>query len=133
MVFTSLDCRQNPFLKCIFNSFPCLVQDLLPELQAACQCSEAVYPPLVPVGIPAEAPTQELELQPENSSEVEQVTGTKRKRTSEDASAPPAKKILGDGTRSPTTPVTWRSSSTGIVIKSVQQAYQNCDLRCDPK
>lgn len=89
-----------------------------------CQCSEAVYPPLLPVGIPA-GTTHELQAKPENSSEVEQVTGTKRKQANEDASVPPAKKILGDGTRSPTTPVTWKSSSTGIVIKSVQHIYQN--------
>lgn len=104
-----------------FNSLPCFSQDLLPELRAVCQCSEAVSAPVLPVGIPAEVPARGGEPKSEKSSEVEQVTGTskrsKRKKTVEDASAPPAKKILGDGTRSPTTPVTWRSSTTGIVIK----------------
>lgn len=82
-----------------------------------CQCSQAVYPPVLPVEKPAEVPAHELGLKSENPTEAEQVTGTKRKRSGEDASAPPAKKILGDGTRSPTTPVTWTSSTTGIVIK----------------
>lgn len=104
-------------LRICYNSLPCFLQDLLPELQAVCQCSEAVCPPKLPVGIPAEVPTHGVEPKSEKSSEVEQVTGTKRKRIGEDASTPPAKKILGDGTRSPTTPVTWRSSTTGIVIK----------------
>lgn len=100
-----------------FNSLPCFSQDLLPELRAVCQCSEAVFPPVLPVGEPTEVPARGVEPKSEKSSEVEQVTGTKRKKTVEDASVPPAKKILGDGTRSPTTPVTWRSSTTGIVIK----------------
>lgn len=96
------------------------LQDLLPELQAVCQCYEAVLPPAVPVVTPAEViPTLETEPKPEKTSDGKQVTGIKRKRTSNDASGPPAKKILGDGTRSPTTPVTWRSSSAGIVIKLV--------------
>ncbi len=98
----------------------CSLQDLLPELQTVCQCYEAVVPPVVPVVTPAEVvPTEELEPKPEKTPEAKQMTGTKRKRTCKDASGPPAKKILGDGTRSPTTPVTWRSSSTGIVIKLV--------------
>lgn len=96
----------------------CSLQDLLPELQTVCQCCEAVVPPVVPVVTPAElVPTHELEPKAEKTPEAKQVTGTKRKRTCEDASGPPAKKILGDGTRSPSTPVTWKSSSTGIVIK----------------
>lgn len=86
-----------------------------------CQCHEAVVPPVVPEVAPAEVvPTQEAEPKPEKTPEAKQTTGTKRKRTCKDDSGPPAKKILGDGTRSPTTPVTWKSSSTGIVIKSVQ-------------
>lgn len=104
-------------LRTCYNSLPRFMQDLLPELRAVCQCSEALYPPALPVGLPAEVPTHGVEPESERSSEVEQVTGTKRRRTGADASAPPAKKILGDGTRSPTAPVTWRSSTTGIVIK----------------
>ncbi|XP_071325149.1 ribonucleases P/MRP protein subunit POP1 [Trachinotus anak] len=99
---------------------PTIKQDLLPELQSVCQCHEAVLPPVVPVVTPAEvAPTPEPELKPEKTPEATQTTRTKRKRNCKDASGPPAKKILGDGSRSPTTPVTWRSSSTGIVINDL--------------
>lgn len=95
----------------------CSLQDLLPELQTVCQCCEAVLPPVLPVVTPADLGTvPELEPKPEKTLEAK-VTGTKRKQTHEDSSAPPAKKILGDGTRSPTTPVSWKSNSTGIVIK----------------
>lgn len=100
----------------------CSWQDLLPELQAVCQCCEAVVPPVVPVVTPAEVvPTseQEQEPKPEKTPEAKQVTGTKRKRNCKAASGPPAKKILGDGTRAPSTPVTWKSHSTGIIIKLV--------------
>ncbi|XP_042346265.1 ribonucleases P/MRP protein subunit POP1 isoform X2 [Plectropomus leopardus] len=97
---------------------PTIKQDLLPELQTVCQCCEAVVPPAAPVVTPAEVlPT--LEPEPEKTTEAKQVTGTKRKRASKDASGLPAKKILGDGTRSPTTPVTWKSSSNGIVINDL--------------
>lgn len=48
-----------------------------------------------------------------------QIPRRKRKRSCKDASGPPAKKILGDGTRHPSTPITWKSSSSGIVIKLV--------------
>lgn len=98
----------------------CSLQDLLLELQTVCQCCEPVVPPVVAVVTPPEVvSTQEPEPKPEEIPEAKLVTGTKRKRTSKDASGPPAKKILGDGTRSPTTPVTWRSNSTGIIIKLV--------------
>ncbi|XP_032373912.1 ribonucleases P/MRP protein subunit POP1 isoform X1 [Etheostoma spectabile] len=99
---------------------PSMKQDLLPELQAVCQCCEAVLAPVVPVVTPAEVgPTIEPEPKPEKTAEAEQMTGTKRKQTFKDAGGPPAKKILGDGTRSPTTPVTWKSSSNGIVINDL--------------
>ncbi|XP_042279648.1 ribonucleases P/MRP protein subunit POP1 [Thunnus maccoyii] len=99
---------------------PTLKQDLLPELQSVCQCCEAVVPPVVPVVKPAEVvPTVESEPKPEKTPETKQITGTKRKRSRKDANGPPAKKILGDGTRSPTTPVTWKSNSTGIVINDL--------------
>ncbi|XP_072251016.1 ribonucleases P/MRP protein subunit POP1 isoform X2 [Leuresthes tenuis] len=94
---------------------PTLKQDLLPELQSVCQCYEAVVLPVVP---PAEAnPT--LQTEPENTPEANVIPGTKRKRGCKDISEPPAKKILGDGTRLPGTPVTWKSSSTGIVINDL--------------
>lgn len=96
----------------------CPLQDLLSELQAVCQCCEAVVPPVVPVVKSAEVVvTHELEPKPEKTPETKQLTGTKRKRASDDPGGPPAKKILGDGTRASSTPVTWKSSSTGIVIK----------------
>ncbi|XP_068592178.1 ribonucleases P/MRP protein subunit POP1 [Cebidichthys violaceus] len=96
---------------------PTIKQDLLSELQTVCQCCEAVLPPAV---TPAEVvPALEPEPEPEKTPEAKQMTGTKRKRTCKDASEPPAKKILGDGTRSPTTPVTWKSSSNGIVISDL--------------
>ncbi|XP_028281563.1 ribonucleases P/MRP protein subunit POP1 [Parambassis ranga] len=99
---------------------PTIKQDLLPELQTVCQCCEAVLPPAVPVVTPVEAnPTAEPESEPENTPEAKPVPGTKKKRSSKDASGPPAKKILGDGTRSPTTPVTWKSSLTGIIINDL--------------
>ncbi|XP_074510658.1 ribonucleases P/MRP protein subunit POP1 [Sebastes fasciatus] len=99
---------------------PTIKQELLPELQTVCQCCEAVVPPVVPAVTPAEVvPTPEPEPTPEKTPESKQITGTKRKRLFKDASEPPAKKILGDGTRSPTTPVTWRSSSNGIVINDL--------------
>ncbi|XP_070691359.1 ribonucleases P/MRP protein subunit POP1 [Pempheris klunzingeri] len=101
-------------------SHPTIKRDLLPELQTVCQCHEAVVPPVVPVVTPADVvPTQEKEPKPEKTPEAKQTAGSKRKRTSKDNSGPPAKKILGDGTRSPTTPVTWTSSSTGIVINDL--------------
>lgn len=83
-----------------------------------CQCGEAVRPPLVPVVKSAEVPlTHELEERAEKTPEAKQPSGAKRKRASEPPAGPPAKKILGDGTRSPSTPVTWKSSSSGIIIQ----------------
>lgn len=109
------------FIRCMNGEtkflYLCSLQDLLPELQTVCQCCEAVLLPVLPVVTPAELRTvPELEPQPEKTLEAK-ITGTKRKRTHEDSSAPPAKKILGDGTRSPSTPVSWKSNSSGIVIK----------------
>ncbi|XP_039972996.1 ribonucleases P/MRP protein subunit POP1 [Xiphias gladius] len=99
---------------------PTSKQDLLHELQGVCQCCEAVVSPVVPVVTPAEvAPTPEPELKPDKTPDAIQIPGTKRKWNYKNASGPPAKKILGDGTRSPSTPVTWRSSSTGIVINDL--------------
>ncbi|XP_027874843.1 ribonucleases P/MRP protein subunit POP1 isoform X1 [Xiphophorus couchianus] len=95
---------------------PALKQDLLPELQSACQCSEAVAPPVEPEVSRAEAdPTPRAEPNPDNELKA----GAKRKRRCKDGSEPPAKRILGDGTRLPTSPVTWRSSSTGLVINDL--------------
>nr|XP_015830371.2 ribonucleases P/MRP protein subunit POP1 [Nothobranchius furzeri] len=97
---------------------PTLKQDLLPELQSVCRCWEAVPPSIDPevlCGKEKSAPHPK----PENILEAKLKPGAKRKRSSVDASEPPVKKILGDGTRLPGTTVTWKSSSTGIVINDL--------------
>ncbi|XP_068179924.1 ribonucleases P/MRP protein subunit POP1 isoform X2 [Antennarius striatus] len=96
---------------------PAMKMDLLPELQSVCRCCEAVSSPVVPVVTPV--PLLEPEPTPEKTCESRQVTGSKRKRSVRDDSGVPAKKILGDGTRSPSTPVAWKSSSTGITINDL--------------
>lgn len=94
------------------------LQDLLSELQSVCQCLEAVLPPVVPVVKSAEVLlTHPLDVDAEKTPGAKQPTGAKRKRASGPSGGPPAKKTLGDGTRSPSTPVTWKSSSSGIVIQ----------------
>ncbi|XP_064196709.1 ribonucleases P/MRP protein subunit POP1 [Anguilla rostrata] len=98
---------------------PSLKQDLLPELQLVCQCSEAVVPP-TPVPLPA--PEPDPAAGPTEAPDREQPAGRKRKRKSAQGGSGdtvPMKKILGDGTRSPLTPVTWMSDSTGIVIRDL--------------
>lgn len=86
-----------------------------------CKCFEAEIPPATPVVTPADLdPIPVPELETVKTPQAKQRPGTKRKLSSKEADEPPAKKILGDGTRSPTTPVTWRSCSTGIVIKLVK-------------
>lgn len=99
---------------------PTLKQDLLAELQRVCDCSEAVVPVVVPVAQPVDmSPSEETVETLKPSPVTKQISGTKRKRSCKDQSEPPAKKILGDGTRSPTTPVTWRSSSSTTVINDL--------------
>ncbi|CAB1321407.1 unnamed protein product [Coregonus sp. 'balchen'] len=111
---------------------PTMKPDLLPELQAVCQCSEAVLPPApveLPVPQPAlaptstPAPTPTLAHGPGACPEAEQASGSgsKRKWSSgeREAAGPPAKKLLGNSTTSATTPVTWRSCTTGIVISDL--------------
>lgn len=103
------------------------IQDLLPELQSVCQCHDAVVPPAAPEVLHAEVSGPP---QPEDPSEAKLKCGLKRKRRSKDPGEPPVKKILGDGTRLPGTPVTWKSGSTGIVIKLVKclQVYLKIKL-----
>ncbi|XP_030605968.1 ribonucleases P/MRP protein subunit POP1 isoform X2 [Archocentrus centrarchus] len=91
---------------------PTLKKDLLPELQTVCQCCEAVLPL---VESAEENPSLKAESEPENTPEVKPVLGTKRKRCCKDASRPPAKKILGDGTRLPSTAVSWSDLTMEIV------------------
>ncbi|KAM8870563.1 ribonucleases P/MRP protein subunit POP1 [Spinachia spinachia] len=95
---------------------PTIKQDLLPELQTVCQCCEAVLPPVPPAEV---VPVPELQSEPEKTAKAKQMAGTKRKQTGKNDSEPPAKKTLGDGTRSPNTPVTWKSLSNGIVISDL--------------
>ncbi|XP_028835953.1 ribonucleases P/MRP protein subunit POP1 isoform X2 [Denticeps clupeoides] len=95
---------------------PTLKQDLLPELRVVCRCSEAVLcsPSLeLPVPEPVSAP----EL-PE-SHDQEQMSVRKRKRGEGHTGNQPAKKLLGDCTQSPSTPLTWKSDLTGIVINDI--------------
>ncbi|XP_019711865.1 ribonucleases P/MRP protein subunit POP1 [Hippocampus comes] len=94
---------------------PTLKQDVLTEFQSVCQC-QSVVPPHVPLVMDAKVvSTTDLEPKPERKH----TPGTKRKQSEKDAGGPLAKKILGDGTRSPETPVTWKSSSTGILINDL--------------
>lgn len=88
-----------------------------------CQCSEAVAPPVEPEVSCAEA---EEESKSENIPDHKVKPGAKRKRSCKGAGEPAAKKILGDGTRLPGSPVTWKSSSTGILIKSVNFSSLIC-------
>ncbi|KAL7835658.1 hypothetical protein SRHO_G00280050 [Serrasalmus rhombeus] len=98
---------------------PTLKQDLLPELQSVCQCFEAMAPA-------TEANTSKPQAEPGPADHLTAPTlsdpSTKpqnsRKRKQEDGGYDnyPAKKILGDGTRSLMTPVSWKSSKTDIVI-----------------
>ncbi|XP_061675526.1 ribonucleases P/MRP protein subunit POP1 isoform X2 [Syngnathoides biaculeatus] len=93
---------------------PILKQDILTEFLSVCQCHEAVVPPSVPYCAEGIFSTDS-----ESKSEINQALGTKRKQSKKDRSGPPPKKILGDGTRSPNTPTTWKSSSTGILINDL--------------
>lgn len=102
-------------VKVIVVVFEC--QDLLPELQAVCQCVETVAPaPEISLTEPGPAATPTV-ADPSDPSSEPQPRGQKRKREDDGNNCQPAKKILGDGTRSPTTPVSWTSSKTHIVIR----------------
>ncbi|XP_061632850.1 ribonucleases P/MRP protein subunit POP1 [Phyllopteryx taeniolatus] len=99
---------------------PTLKQDILSEFLSVCQCHEAVVPLPMPYGTRTEAiSTKDSEPKPDGAPEIKQAPGTKRKQSQKDASGPPPKKIFGDGTRSPDTPVTWKSNSTGILINDL--------------
>ncbi|XP_053343428.1 ribonucleases P/MRP protein subunit POP1 [Clarias gariepinus] len=95
---------------------PSLKQDLLPELQAVCQCFEAVVPAAVEV-----IPSEKLPEPNAPSDLISKPRCTKRKRKVEagDENDSPAKKIVGDGTRSLTTAVSWMSCKTEIVISDL--------------
>ncbi|KAK7885993.1 hypothetical protein WMY93_025614 [Mugilogobius chulae] len=99
---------------------PTLKQDLLDELQKVCDCSEPIIPLDVPVALSADTPSSEETMNlSKHSPVIKHISGTKRKRSSLDQSGPSAKKILGDGTRSPTTPITWKSKISTTVINDL--------------
>ncbi|KAM9798405.1 ribonucleases P/MRP protein subunit POP1 [Neosynchiropus ocellatus] len=98
---------------------PTLKKDLLSELLTVCQCSEVVLPPVVSEVKRPEIVSAVEDAEPGKDSEIKPSSGTKRKQRSKDSTEPPAKKILGDGTRPPGTPITWRASSTGTVINDL--------------
>ncbi|CAL8286971.1 unnamed protein product [Merluccius merluccius] len=100
---------------------PTLKQDLLPELQSVCQCSEPIIPVVAPVVAPAEPPPPPAAPHP-GPSQAAETPGAKRKRSAgdnDDDGGPPEKKIVGDGTRPPSAPVSWTSKSTGILINDL--------------
>ncbi|XP_077454504.1 ribonucleases P/MRP protein subunit POP1 [Stigmatopora argus] len=97
---------------------PALKQDVLAQFQSVCQC-EAVVPPPVPLIMETDISTASSQPEPDKNCGINQKAGSKRKQSRKDASGPPVKKILGDGTRAPGTPVTWKSGSTGILINDL--------------
>ncbi|XP_066532885.1 ribonucleases P/MRP protein subunit POP1 [Hoplias malabaricus] len=90
---------------------PNLKQELLPELQTVCQCFEAESPAVH--SIPQNITT------PDSPDPVSDLHHPKRKREDDGGESHLTKKLLGDGTRSPTTPVRWKSSETDIVINDL--------------
>ncbi|KAG7270754.1 hypothetical protein CRUP_010588 [Coryphaenoides rupestris] len=78
---------------------PTLKQDLLPELQTACRCSEPVIPATTaaPVATPVEPPPPPRQAQ----QQKEKTPGTKRKRSAggDGDGGPPAEEAPGDATR----------------------------------
>ncbi|XP_064409906.1 ribonucleases P/MRP protein subunit POP1 [Latimeria chalumnae] len=91
---------------------PALKEDVLAELKKVCQCLVPVEPS-VPVPEPAS-----VHCEGEVKAEKLVCTG-KRKRGDEAGElAVPVKKILGDGTRDPLHPVSWKSQ-VGIVINDL--------------
>uniref|UniRef100_W5MUE7 POP1 homolog, ribonuclease P/MRP subunit n=1 Tax=Lepisosteus oculatus TaxID=7918 RepID=W5MUE7_LEPOC len=96
---------------------PTLKQDLLPELQLVCQCSEPPEPG-PPVALPVLARGSAGE-EPAEAREAQR-PGKKRKRSGAEGEAVvPVKKIIGDGTRQAASPLSWRSEATGIVISDL--------------
>ncbi|NXJ74075.1 POP1 protein, partial [Trogon melanurus] len=88
---------------------PALKQDILRELKAIFQCSEAED---VCIPEPGTASVQE-----EKQMDVVLSLGKKRKKEDKEGEkAVPVKKIIGDGTRDPLQPYSWISQTTGIVI-----------------
>ncbi|XP_033914870.3 ribonucleases P/MRP protein subunit POP1 [Acipenser ruthenus] len=92
---------------------PTSKQDLLSELLSVCQCSEAIEP-RAPIPGPA---TSSWKVEQKAEAEL---LGRKRKRNDKEGEeAVAVKKIIGDGTRLPNQPVSWRSETTGIVMSDL--------------
>ncbi|XP_034524247.1 ribonucleases P/MRP protein subunit POP1 isoform X2 [Ailuropoda melanoleuca] len=92
----------------------CLLQDVLEELKAVCQCVE---PLKSTVCTPSPLPTTSEE---KSQTEVpDEKIGKKRKRKDDGESAQPVKKVIGDGTRDPHQPSSWISPATGIIISDL--------------
>ncbi|XP_042187961.1 ribonucleases P/MRP protein subunit POP1, partial [Callorhinchus milii] len=90
---------------------PALKMDVLTELQLACQCLD------IPVPEPV---SSERKAEVEVAAKDPEIVGLKRKREDKAGDgAVPEKIILGDGTRDPSKPVSWRSLTTGIVIQDL--------------
>uniref|UniRef100_A0A2K5X6W8 POP1 homolog, ribonuclease P/MRP subunit n=1 Tax=Macaca fascicularis TaxID=9541 RepID=A0A2K5X6W8_MACFA len=92
----------------------CLLQDILEEIKAACQCMEPVKSTV--------CITDPLLTQSQEKSQTElpdEKIGKKRKRKDDGENAKPIKKIIGDGTRDPCLPYAWISPTTGIVISDL--------------
>lgn len=83
-----------------------------------CQCLEAVVPAVVKA-VPSENLAEECPIPPAPSDVCNepQCTRGKRKAKANNKKDCPAKKIVGDGTLLPTTPVSWMSSKTEIFIR----------------
>lgn len=99
---------------------PSLKQDLLPELQTVCQCFEPVGPAGVEV-VPSEnlVGASLISNALSEFSPKPQCTRRKRKVEADNENDCPVRKIVGDGTRSLTTPVSWSSCNTEIVISDL--------------
>ncbi|CAL9705268.1 unnamed protein product [Knipowitschia caucasica] len=97
---------------------PTLKPELLTELQEVCDCSVPIIPPVVPEVQAADVSHVEESIELPKTV-VKPIPGSKRKRSCSEPSGPPAKKILGDGTRSPTTPIVWKSNTSSTVINDL--------------
>ncbi|XP_055204040.1 ribonucleases P/MRP protein subunit POP1 isoform X2 [Gorilla gorilla gorilla] len=92
----------------------CLLQDILEEIKAACQCVEPIKS-AVCIADPLPTPSQE-----KSQTELpDEKIGKKRKRKDDGENAKPIKKIIGDGTRDPCLPYSWISPTTGIIISDL--------------
>ncbi|XP_054446283.1 ribonucleases P/MRP protein subunit POP1 [Pteronotus mesoamericanus] len=93
---------------------PTLKQEILEEVKAACQCTEAVSPTLL---LPDPLPTPSQE---KSQTELpDEKVGKKRKRKDDGDNAKPVKKFFGDGTRDSRQPCSWVSAATGLAVSDL--------------